>query len=406
MKILILQDDLPPYHAGGAGVIAYEIAKGFRQSGHEVLIVTTVQDRSLAGREVRENIEIEKLFSSYHERWRGYLSVYNPQVIPALKEIIKKWQPDIVHAHNIHYYLSYHSLKIAARSGAKVFLTAHDVMLFQYGKTKDMQKIYGRTLLKTYRWRFNPFRNYCIRYYLHYVSVIIAVSQALKNALNNNGITGVSVIYNGIDAEKWKEPEASVETFKTQHNLRENVILFGGRLSGLKGGEKVIKALEWIAKTLPDVQLLVIGQKDVYAKKMLLQGQEEGVADKIVFTGWISGHQLRQAYRASSVVVVPSLYLDPFPTVNLEAMASAKPVIATCYGGSSEVVRDGETGYVVDPFKMDILAEKIKDLLLDKNKNRLFGEAGFKRVSEEFTLTGQVKQYEKLFINSYSSGIA
>ncbi len=400
MKILILQDDFPPHHAGGAAVVAYNLAKGFKKSGHDILVITTVQKRSLVGRETMDGIEVERLFSEYHERWRGYLSLYNPQTIPALKKIMKKWQPDIVHVHNVHWYLSYHSLKIAGYTGAKVFLTAHDGMLFHYGKPHDDKRVSALELMKSYRLRYNPLRNYCIRRYLRYVTNIVAVSDALKRALNNNDISNVHVIHNGIDVERWIEPEESVETFKKHYGLGDSVILFGGRLSGSKGAGKMIEALDIIVKTIPNTQLLIVGQKDAYAQKMLVQAQERGVVDGILFTGWISGHILHQAYHAASVVAVPSLYLDPFPTVNLEAMACNKPVVATCFGGSVEVVSDGITGYIVDPFDVPTMAAKIAEILKDKEKKKVFGQAGYEKVTKEFTLEKQTATYERIFVSS------
>ncbi len=97
------------------------------------------------------------------------------------------------------------------------------------------------------------------------------------------------------------------------------------------------------------------------------------------------------------MVVVPSVYLDPFPTVNLEALACHKSVVATCFGGSPEVIQDGVNGYIVNPLDTEILAAKIADLLLDKQKNQKFGQDGYNLISKEFSLEHQTAQYEQLF---------
>jgi spore coat protein SA len=96
------------------------------------------------------------------------------------------------------------------------------------------------------------------------------------------------------------------------------------------------------------------------------------------------------------VVAVPSLSFDSFPTVNLEAFACKKPVVATCFGGSRELVEDGISGYIVNPFDVPNLAQKLAELLADDTKQKAFGEAGFKRVSQDFTLDKQMKKYESL----------
>jgi len=134
MKILILSDDFPPNNLGGAGIIAFNLAKAFNKMGHTLLVVTTVQDKDKEGVTEYEGLEIHRIYSNYHDRWRAYISLYNPQTVKEVRKIIKEFEPDIVHAHNVHSHLSYACLKVAKKSGAKVFLTAHDVMLFHYGK--------------------------------------------------------------------------------------------------------------------------------------------------------------------------------------------------------------------------------------------------------------------------------
>lgn len=396
MKIVVLSDDYPPHHVGGAGIIAKNLANAYARAGHQVLVITTVQAPAFAGEETVEGVRIKRLYTSYPGRWRAYISLYNPQVVGKVKKEIEVFSPDIVHAHNVHSYLSYHSLKMAARSSARVFLTAHDTMLFDYGKSLGTKKVSAFALWRAHRLRFNPLRNLLIRRYMRYVTGIVAVSSALQKALINNGFKRVGVIHNGIEVSSWTRPDG-VGEYKKGLGVGEHAILFGGRLSGPKGARKLIEALSVIVKTVPDAQLLVVGKKDAYAEKMLAYAEELDVEKNIVFTGWLTGEQLRRAYYAATVVAVPSLYLDPFPTINLEAMACRKPVVATCFGGSPEVVEDTVTGSIVDPHDVEALSEKIKELLDDKNKNKTFGEAGHKRVITEFSLEKQVQKYEKLF---------
>ncbi len=397
MKILILQDDFPPYHAGGAGVIAYELAKGLMQAGDEVWVITTVHDPKHAGIEEFEGIPIERIYSKYPERWRAYLSLFNPQVIPSIKRRVRKFRPDVVHVHNIHSYLSYHSIKIAADSHARVIFTAHDAMVYHYGKPLDTQKVRTIDLLNSYRIRYNPLRTIIIRTYLKYISQMIAVSTALQEALKNNGIKDVKVIHNGIDTSRWVCSKEAVQDFKAKFNIGEHCILFGARLSGLKGGEKAIETLAQVVQQVPDAQLLVLGRKDEYAERMLSKARENGLAEHIIFTDWIEGETLKAAYHSSAVVLVPSLYLDPFPTVVLEAMACKKPVVVTNLGGAHEAVTDTVTGYIVDPFNTTQISEKVIDLLINSDKRISFGEAGYIRVQQEFSLTGLVDAYRKVF---------
>jgi len=117
--------------------------------------------------------------------------------------------------------------------------------------------------------------------------------------------------------------------------------------------------------------------------------KDSGIEQRVIFTGWLSREDLTAAYQCSDVVVSPSIYLDNFPTVNLEAMAMRKPVIASCFGGSKELVFDGMTGYIVNPFNIELLAERIIELLTDKAKAALMGEAGYQRVADKCSIQQQ-----------------
>jgi glycosyltransferase involved in cell wall biosynthesis len=97
------------------------------------------------------------------------------------------------------------------------------------------------------------------------------------------------------------------------------------------------------------------------------------------------------AYRASAAVVVPSVFLDPSPLVNFESMAASRPVIATCHGGSSEVVLDGVTGYIVNPFDTAAFADRIVEVLTQRGLRDRLGRAGHERFLSEFTLESHVE---------------
>ena len=412
MKILILQDDFPPQSFGGAGIIAFNLAKSFQEKGHSVSVVTTVQSKIDEGEIEYEGLKIFRIYSKYNGRLRAYISLYNPQTIKKVKKIFDKIKPDVVHAHNIHYHLSYYCLKLAKKSGAKVFLTAHDVMLFHYGKlvecvnpkelscpTKFNYKISAWKQIKKFRKRYNPFRNLIIRHYLKYANKIFTVSGALKEALKQNGIKNTEIVYNGINTEDWQVAPQVIGEFKKKYNLiGKKVVLSGGRLSDAKGGTKALEMLAQIVKKVPNIVLLVAGNIDGHVRVMKKQAKILNIEQNLIFTDWINREEIKIAYAVSDVVLVPSVCFDSFPTINLEAMASMKPVVATCYGGTPEIVIDNATGYIVNPVYPDMIAGKILDLINNPQKAKAFGKAGYERVSKEFSLEKSVKEYLEKFV--------
>ncbi|OGG72660.1 hypothetical protein A3A38_00280 [Candidatus Kaiserbacteria bacterium RIFCSPLOWO2_01_FULL_53_17] len=408
---MVLQDDFPPRHVGGSGSIAYALAQALRKRGHEILVVTAVQEAALVGRATYEDIPVHNIFARYSKRFNAYTCLWNPPAVRSLKKILAAFKPDVVHAHSVNGYLSYASLAAAKKSGARVILTCHDVMAFNYSKLTEFidphdisvrerydYRVSAFRQLRESRFRYNPLRNIVIKHIVrNYVDVLTAVSGALRQALEDNGIPNAVVIHNGIDVGEWHEDPGRDRAFKERYGLGDSVILFGGRISGIKGAERIVEALALVRAQVPDAQLLVIAKESPPLDRMRSHARERGVEDALVAPGWLSGDDLKAAYHASAVIAVPTLSFDSFPTMNLEAFACKKPVVATCFGGSRELVEDGVSGYIVNPYNVRGMAEKLTELLGDEEKQIRFGNAGYARVVKEFTLERQAEEFEKLY---------
>jgi glycosyltransferase involved in cell wall biosynthesis len=409
MRILFLSDDFPPESFGGAGIVAFRDAAALAKRGHEVAVITTKQrtggQDDIDGTfevEIYEDLKIYRINSNISERWRAYKSLNNKPVVEEVTAIIAEFKPDIVHAHNIHAHISYASLKVAKESGAKVFMTFHDAMAVHYGKVFPSKKysiaysmaytISAFEQLRQYRFRYNPLRNIITRRYLRYADGLFAVSGALKRVLEANGINDIKVLHNGIDTAGWRTNQSSVSEFKATHGLEgKKVILYGGRLSAAKGSYATLKAFKIVSDKLNNAVLLVVGTADSSgALDMKKRAEAQGIADRIIFTGWLGPEDMKLAFASADIVAVLSLYLDPFPTINLEAMACGKPVVGTMFGGTPEIVMDGKTGYIVDPRDEASVAEKIASLLEDPEKAGRFGVAGCERVKKEFNLEAHI----------------
>ncbi|MBI2410230.1 glycosyltransferase family 4 protein [Candidatus Kaiserbacteria bacterium] len=406
MKILFLQDDFPPQSFGGAGISAYELAVGMQKAGHEVFVITACRKESEAGESYCQGLTVFKIASDYHERWRPWVSLYNPSVIRQVEFILKKIQPDVVHANNIHCYLSYHCLKIAKRYAKRVVWTARDAMAVSYGKLatdKYFQKLDPRLSwrdnLRQAGKRYNPLRNFLIRRYLNYADARFAVSEALKEVLEKNGIRSVAAIHTGIDAAAWQASAEAVTAFKSHRGLiGKKVVLFGGRLGARR---EAVKAMRLVAERMPHAVLVVMGKdenaeaikRDIPIFERSSKNRDSNPRLDVVFTGWLSGEEKIVAYCASDIVWVPSPYFDAFPRSALEASAAGKPLIATKFGGAPELVVDGETGYVVNPFQSREIADKTLALLQDPEKAAAIGRAGRERVLKDFNFDTYIARY-------------
>jgi glycosyltransferase involved in cell wall biosynthesis len=395
MKLLFLADRIPPYERGGGGKIPYLLARDLAAAGHECHLISSTPGH--AWQEEREGLQIHYLHSRYPDRWRAWLSLYNPQVMAPLGALLKTINPQLIHAHNIHQHLSYAALWLANRFKWPTVFTAHDAMSVAYTKldhfvgpggpptTPAALKLPPRHNLRQMRLRYNPLRNLAIRALMGRLDRRLAVSQALAEALAANGLPPFEVVHNGLDPDDWAPlPESAVQAWRAEQGLGDSrLILWGGRLSEEKGARCLLAALDALVPSFPQLKLLILSASPF--DPTWLGGLAHLRPKHLHQTGWLEGPTLRLAYQAAEIVTTPSIYLDPFPTMNLEAMAAAKPVVTTCYGGSAEAVLDGLTGYVVNPLRRDDLSGALAKLLHDPALGVRLGQAGRARLGQHFS---------------------
>jgi glycosyltransferase involved in cell wall biosynthesis len=397
MKVLVLSDYYPPDTKGGADIAAERLSAELARRGHTVRALATTSDPSLVGTTSLREVEVRRAVSAYPIRLRNYVATHNPRVVGWVSRQSTEFQPDIVHAHNVHTHMSFQALIAAGRTGAPVILTAHDHQLFCGAKfnCSAPDQVVGVAQSKCagcQRLRYFPLRNPLIRRALRLSRArVLAVSGALRDDLVANGADGsaIDVVHNGIDPASMRVSAEYVQAFAARHALEgSKVILFGGRVSPAKGIDQAVAAAGSLPRSL-NIVLLVLGSNDEYRDYLQRMSQRLAMEDRIRFLPWLSGDDLRAAYAASDVCVTPSMYREPFNLINIEAMAARKPVVTTCFGGPPEVVADGVTGYVVDPRDTGQFSARLLKLLSDGEAARTMGEAGYARLLERFTIAHQ-----------------
>jgi glycosyltransferase involved in cell wall biosynthesis len=399
--VLILSDTIPPESPGGAGKVAWQMALGLRAAGHEVRIVAARPGSS--AEETRAGVRIDYVHADLPDRWRACWSLYNGQAVREVRRVLRDFCPDIVHAHNVHGALSYHCLTVANRLGFPVVFTAHDVMAFAYTKLTHFVGPGGCGMppqayrlpplynLRQMRLRFNPLRNIITRRVLgRYAVVRVAVSEALRQALEANGLPAFRVVHNGIDPADYDAPAGVVEALRGRLGLAgRRVVLFGGRLTAEKGADCLLAAFSQVVQAVPGAALLILSRQPMPAHEIARHAHL--TPDNVRSGGWLGGKVLAAAYHLADVVSMPSVYLEPFGLMALEGMAASRPVVASCFGGLPEIVVTGETGFVVNPLNTETLADRLITLLADEALRRRMGQAGRRRLEDHFTLARQVR---------------
>ncbi len=417
MKVLVAND---LYARSSAAGVAVSTAEELAARGYDVSLLTTTQRKGEALREMRGGVDLHiEHTMPYSLRWRSRRSLDNPSGVAAMRKVVEDVKPDVVHVHNLHMHLSYASLAAARSLGAKVVLHVHDIMPVCHQKMfchlderlrPGDEVVYEAGIVKCavcVKARFNPLRNRTIRRAVERdVDSLVAVSHEMGRALEHNGLPVERVIFNGVDPAAGDVPDELVESLRVRWGLGDRpVVFYGGRLDRLKGGLELVRALEVVRRKVPTAVLLTVGEAlPGFYDEMLSLAARLGMDDALVHAGWLSGDELAAAYRVADVVATPSLCFESFGLVNVEAMRARRPVVASMWGGPSDVVDDGRTGFLVNPLRIGDLAERITRLLMDPDLARRLGDAARERVEKLFSIPGQVDAIERLYADLGSTG--
>lgn len=153
------------------------------------------------------------------------------------------------------------------------------------------------------------------------------------------------------------------------------------RSERLKGIDTVIKAMAFLKNEIPNIKYSVIGKGDDVERLKKL-ADDLSVSEYVDFLGFVD--DIDAYYQHCNLFTLPSKK-EGFGIVYLEAMQYKKPVIAVNYGGPTDVIVDGETGFLCEYDDVQCLAEKIKTLYDDPSLSAKLGQSGYDRLMEQFT---------------------
>lgn len=297
-------------------------------------------------------VPVESYGSMTIYRVKGYellpdqFSIPNYFQLVALIRRLKSKHYDIINAHTRFFESSWWTPLVGKYFKSKMVLTDHcashpnhDLWIIR-GIAKVMDKV-GIPILG--------------RFY----NRITAVSQATKQFLVSNGINhGVRVIPNSVDLDLF-------ENDKTRKTL---VVSFIGRDIRAKGAHLFTKVVNHLARKYPDVIFKKVTNKS-----------HKDVVDVL---------------RQTSILVHPSMHHEGLPTIIIEAGAAKCAVIATDRGGTGEVIKNGNTGLIVNP-TVEEIEVALEKLILEKRIRRQMGENLYRKVSQEYNWNKTAEKYLK-----------
>jgi glycosyltransferase involved in cell wall biosynthesis len=381
LNVLLLAQFYPPM-IGGEEQHVHALASGLGARGHRVT-VATLRTPGSPERETSDGVDVVRLPGTVSRIGALYSSsrrlappIPDPETTLALRRLIRAVAPEVVHAHN---WLVASYLPLADRRRPLV-LTLHD---------------YGQICAKkTLIWRDDglcsgPGLSKCLRCAAqHYgtakgivtvgaawgmgavarrtVDMFVPVSSAVArgNRLAEDGLRH-TVIPNFIP-DGSTDGGAADET--TSQLPDEPFVLFVGAFARRKGVEVLLDAYRMLPPGAPPLVLIGYRSSDEIPALAALPPNVRS------FTDWPRS-SVAEAWRRSLLGIVPSTWSDPCPTVVLEAMAAGRPVIGSRIGGIVDLVRDGETGLLVEHGSPAALAGAIAELVAAPSRLEQMGAA-------------------------------
>lgn len=378
---------------GGGGIQQYihDSSVALSSAGHTVIIAS---DGSGSG-------------FHQHEVWREYPiaglaysgKASNPEAVRRLRGVLHWEKPDVAYVHNILHpkvatelvnslptVFIHHTHDLYCPAGSKLLQRSGRICPYPAGAICFIQAFLERCQSRRPNVMVqNYLRMQRAQLWARHINRIIVSSVDMKERLLAEGFKAdqIAVLPYPVPIPKTipSTPLTSQPPF----------VLFVGRIVPQKGLSYLLQAMRLSCRPY---RLAVHG--DGYeASKTYTLARRLGLAHRVNFLGWTDKEKLMALYKSCALLVVPSVWPEPFGMVGPEAMAHAKPVVAFDVGGIRDWLEHGVTGYLVPSRDIRQLAERIEQLLAEPELAQRMGRAGREKA---FRLYGMEKHLNQLVL--------
>ncbi len=406
MRILFLTNFYPPYELGGQGRSCQQVVQGLQARGHTTLVLTSrhgVGETAVKDPDVHRSLYLEMELSP----WRHAIVFFTSrksrvkQNHRLLESMLQQFNPDVVFIWGMwNLDRSLAALAEAHCPGRVAYRFAeywptlpsqHEMYWQAPGRNlpaRLLKQLLGRLALAILKREQEP----PPIAFAH----VMCVSQATKNVLLEAGVPvdHAQVIRTGLDVSQYLQDQRDIELESGKQCLK---LLYAGRLSSDKGVETAIQAMAYLRREhgLNNLHLGLAGagalEYEQHLRHLIAQEQLE---DAVTFLGRVPPEEMPTLYSQYEVLLVPSIWPEPFARVVLEGMAAGLVVVAAPTGGTAEIVRQGENGLLFAPGNAADLADQIAKLTLDAPLRRHLAQNGRKTVQDNFTVTQMLDAIE------------
>lgn len=352
MKIIQV---MPDFGLAGAETMVENLSCGLAAEGHDVLVVSFFDLHTA----ITDRIENKGIKIEYLGKKRGF----DPSIISKMRQIIKNYQPDVIHTHR--YVLPYVFL---ASIGLKV-KRVHTVHSVAQKEQMKAGKIINRALFQ------------------HFNVVPVALSEEVQRTIQEvYGLPAnkIPVVFNGIDLSRCIVKEC----YARQKNF---TVLHIGRFMDVKNHELLMKSFARFKGRHSDARLQLLGDGELKENMMQLAGQLN-IADAVEFAG-LQSNVYPWLHNADGFIL-PSKF-EGMPMTLIEAMGTGLPIIASDVGGIPDMLTDQKEALLIAPKEEDILAA-LEWIYADEEKRKCLGRNALDK-SATFSATTMAKKYADIY---------
>ena len=342
MKICLINNLFSPLKAGGAEKIVENIATILTGQGHEVVVLTIGVGKLQS--EIKDGYKIVRLANKfiYHRidsdkqstirkfifHWQN---VFCDSHAKQARAFFNGWTPDLIWTHNLSGF-GWQINKIIKVMGLRHWHEIHDFQLINpFGTFLLTEKNKLNNLPLVYK-----IYSSLARKMFNHLELVISPSKFLLDEYKKNNF------FNNCRSEIIYNPfiDQSIDVIPLEDAVVKK-FLYIGQLEKYKGILTLIAAFR--ASALEDVELVVVGEGSLISEL-----NEVATKDKrLKVLGWQSTERVKKLISEAQVVVYPSECYENLPTVITESLSLGRPVLASNIGGISEMINDGQTGWLV-----------------------------------------------------------
>ncbi len=357
MKILQVTNFFKPaWESGGVTRVCYELAKNLSLTKNDVTVYTTDGFHSRLNVKTNVPVDVDGIRVYYFYNLLiplvKKMNLTTPYYMPfILRKQIKEY--DIIHIHEhrtlmaafVHHYAKKYQIP---------YVLEPQGTILRMGRMQYLKKI------------FDSLVGYDI---IKDSSKVIAGTELESHEEESMGVSPdrIALILPGYDIDSYQKLP-KINTFRNKYDITEkNIILFLGRINEIKGLDYLVKSFYELLKLDNDSILVLVGQNDGFKPNIEKLVADLKIADKVLFTGLLTGTDKLAAYVDADIFVQPSKY-ERFCGSPFEAILCNTPIIVTKNTGCGNFVEQMNFGYTVDYDDVDSLQKIMMTVLLDSSE--------------------------------------